>query len=114
MNNEQTPITVQTTVNAPVKKVWELWNEPKHITKWNSASDEWHTPRAENDLREGGTFTARMEAKDGRAGFDFSGVYTKVRDNEHIAYEMGDGRFHPGRRQDEGRRDIRSGIRKSS
>ena len=92
MNNEQSPITVQTTVNAPVEKVWRLWSEPEHITKWNSASDDWHTPSAENDLRTGGKFSSRMEAKDGSFGFDFGGVYDDVRENEHIAYTMSDGR----------------------
>lgn len=90
MNNEA--ITVTTTVNAPVAKVWTLWNGPEHITKWASASEDWHTSRAENDPRTGGKFTSRMEAKDGSAGFDFEGVYDDVRENEHIAYTMGDGR----------------------
>lgn len=85
-------ITVQATVNAPVEKVWEFWTKPEHITQWNNASDDWHTPRAENDLREGGSFVSRMEAKDGSFGFDFGGVYTKVNTNEHIAYTMGDTR----------------------
>lgn len=92
MNNEASPITVQTTVNAPVEKVWRMWSEPEHITKWNSASEDWHTPRAENDLRIGGKFRSRMEAKDGSAGFDFGGTYDDVRENEHIAYTMSDGR----------------------
>ena len=92
MNNERSPITVQTTVNAPVGKVWRLWSEPEHITKWNSASEDWHTPRAENDLRTGGKFSSRMEAKDGSFGFDFEGEYDEVRDNEYIAYTMSDGR----------------------
>lgn len=89
---ERTVITVQTTVNAPAAKVWEYWTMPEHITQWNSASPDWHTPRAENDLREGGRFTARMEAKDGSMGFDFSGVYTKVKAHELIAYTLGDDR----------------------
>ena len=91
MNNEST-ITVQTTVNAPVEKVWRLWSQPEHITKWNSPSADWHTPRAENDLRTGGKFMSRMEAKDGSMGFDFGGVYDDIRENEHIAYTMDDGR----------------------
>ncbi|MFN8286540.1 MAG: SRPBCC family protein [Chitinophagales bacterium] len=85
-------ITVQTTVNAPVEKVWELWTKPEHITQWNNASDDWHSPKAENDLREGGKFLVRMEAKDGSFGFDFGGDYTAVKQNELIAYTMGDGR----------------------
>lgn len=87
-----TQITVQSTVKAPVEKVWKLWNEPEHITKWCSATPEWHTPRAENDLRTGGKFSSRMEAKDGSMGFDFGGVYDNVKTNEHIAYTMDDGR----------------------
>jgi uncharacterized protein YndB with AHSA1/START domain len=85
-------ITIRTAVKAPVEKVWECWTEPKHITKWNSASDDWHTPFAENDLRVGGKFTSRMEAKDGSFGFDFGGTYDEVRLYEVIAYTLGDGR----------------------
>jgi uncharacterized protein YndB with AHSA1/START domain len=89
---EKTVITVQTTVNAPVSKVWEYWTKPEHITQWCNASPDWHTPRAENDVRVGGNFTTRMEAKDGSMGFDFGGVYDAVRNNEYIEYTMGDGR----------------------
>jgi uncharacterized protein YndB with AHSA1/START domain len=89
---EKTIITVESTINAPVEKVWEYWTKPEHITKWNNASDDWHTPRAENDLRVGGSFVSRMEAKDGSFGFDFGGVYDAVRKNEYIEYTMGDGR----------------------
>ena len=85
-------VTVQTTVQAPVDKVWTYWTEPVHITKWNSASDDWHTPVAENDLRVGGKFFSRMEAKDGSFGFDFGGVYDEVKTHELIAYTLGDGR----------------------
>ena len=87
-----TVITVESTINAPVEKVWEFWSKPEHITKWNNASDDWHTPRAENDLRVGGKFSARMEAKDGSFGFDFGGVYDAVRENEYIEYTLGDDR----------------------
>ena len=87
-----TVITVESTINAPVEKVWEFWSKPEHITKWNNASDDWHTPRAENDLRVGGKFSARMEAKDGSFGFDFGGVYDAVRENEYIEYTLGDNR----------------------
>lgn len=86
------PITIKATVNAPIEKVWEFWTSPRHITKWNQASDDWHTPRAENDLRVGGKFTARMEAKDGSAGFDFEGSYDDVKTNQLISYSMSDGR----------------------
>jgi uncharacterized protein YndB with AHSA1/START domain len=85
-------ITVQTTVNAPVATVWKLWSEPAHIKVWNTASPDWHTPVAENDLREGGTFKSRMEAKDKSMGFDFGGTYTKVVQHKQIDYTMGDGR----------------------
>ncbi|MCR8642914.1 SRPBCC family protein [Paenibacillus sp. N1-5-1-14] len=90
--SDQAIITIETTVQAPVEKVWAYWNEPQHITKWNTASEEWHTTKAENDLRVGGNFSSRMEAKDGSFGFDFGGVYDEVNVNELIAYTMGDGR----------------------
>lgn len=89
---EKTSITVEASINAPIEKVWKLWSSPEHITQWCSASDGWHTPRAENDLRTGGKFLSRMEAKDGSFGFDFGGVYDEVKTNERIAYTMGDGR----------------------
>ena len=85
-------ITIKATVNAPVSRVWEYWNNPSHITQWNYASDDWHSPRAENDLRAGGKFSARMEAKDGSFGFDFEGRYDDVKTNEYIAYTMSDDR----------------------
>ncbi|UKJ08904.1 SRPBCC family protein [Solitalea lacus] len=88
----KTTITVQSTVNAPVEKVWSVWTSPEHITKWNSANDDWHTPSATNDLRVGGKFVSRMEAKDGSMGFDFEGTYENVKTNELIEYVMGDGR----------------------
>jgi uncharacterized protein YndB with AHSA1/START domain len=89
---EKTRITVEATINAPVEKVWKLWTEPKHITQWNNASEDWHTPKAENDLRVGGKFLSRMEAKDGSAGFDFEGVYEEVKTHERVVYSMSDGR----------------------
>jgi len=89
---EKTVITVENTINAPVQKVWDYWTKPEHITKWNHASDDWHSPWAKADFREGGTFTARMEAKDGSMGFDFGGVYDVLRQNEYIEYTIGDGR----------------------
>jgi uncharacterized protein YndB with AHSA1/START domain len=89
---EKTVITIENTINAPVEKVWEYWSKPEHITKWNAASDDWHSPRSENDLRPGGKFSTRMEAKDGSVGFDFAGVYDEVKRNEYIEYTMGDGR----------------------
>ncbi|KWX69750.1 SRPBCC family protein [Paenibacillus jilunlii] len=85
-------ITVEALVHSPVESVWEYWTGPEHITKWNTASDDWHTPYAENDLRAGGNFLSRMEAKDGSFGFDFGGVYDEVSMNERISYTIGDGR----------------------
>lgn len=90
--NHSTKVTVQTVVQAPVEKVWSCWTEPQHITKWNQASEDWHAPRAENDLRAGGKFVTRMEAKDGSMGFDFGGVYDEVKTHELISYTMDDGR----------------------
>ncbi|MBC7949572.1 MAG: SRPBCC family protein [Chitinophagaceae bacterium] len=87
-----TVVTVESLVNAPIDKVWECWTNPDHITKWNNASEDWHTPRAENDLRVGGKFSSRMEAKDGSMGFDFGGIYDEVRQNEYIEYTLGDDR----------------------
>jgi uncharacterized protein YndB with AHSA1/START domain len=87
-----TTIIVETTVNAPVEKVWEAWTKPEHIIQWSFASEDWHTPWAKNDLREGGNFSSRMEAKDGSMGFEFGGVYDTVITNDQITYTMGDGR----------------------
>ncbi len=88
----ETTITIQNTINAPVEKVWRLWTTPEDIVKWNAASDDWHTARAENDLKVGGKFLSRMEAKDGSFGFDFWGIYDEVKTNKLIAYTMGDNR----------------------
>lgn len=85
-------ITVSVEVNAPAERVWEALTEPEHVVKWNNASGDWHTPNAENDFREGGSFLYRMEAKDGSAGFDFGGTYTAVVPQERFAYTMSDGR----------------------
>ena len=85
-------VTIQAVIQAPVEKVWKYWSEPEHITKWCQATDEWHAPWAENDLRVGGKFVTRMEAKDGSAGFDFGGTYDVVKWHEEIAYTLGDGR----------------------
>jgi uncharacterized protein YndB with AHSA1/START domain len=89
MNN---PIKVEIIVNVSPEKAWTLFTEPEHIKQWNSASPDWHTPQVENDVRVGGRFRSRMEAKDGSAGFDFAGVYTEVIPNERFAYTMDDGR----------------------
>ncbi len=87
-----TTITVQATINAPVEKVWQYWNEPQHITKWCQASDDWHAPYAENDLKTGGSFKTTMAAKDGSFSFDFGGKYNTVEENKLIEYTMEDGR----------------------
>ena len=89
---EKTTITVDATINAPVEKVWEIWNDPKHIMQWCTASDDWHAPYAENDLRKGGKFKTTMAAKDGSMRFDFEGVYTTVSPNKTIEYTISDGR----------------------
>jgi uncharacterized protein YndB with AHSA1/START domain len=86
------PITVQTTIKAPLEKVWECWNKPKHITKWAFASDDWEAPVAENDLRVGGKFKTVMAAKDKSASFDFGGIYTVVKEHELIEYDMNEER----------------------
>jgi uncharacterized protein YndB with AHSA1/START domain len=89
---EKNKIRVETTINAPVEKVWKYWTTPQHIIKWNNASDDWHTPFAENDLKVGGKFLARMEARDGSMGFDFWGIYDQIKENELIEYTLGDDR----------------------
>ena len=83
-------ITVETQVKAPIEHVWRSYTTPADIQQWNAASSDWHTPSASVDLREGGKFCSRMEAKDGSAGFDFAGVYTKVVEHERIEYAFGD------------------------
>ena len=89
---KQSIFTVQTTIHAPLAKAWEFWTTPEHIMQWNNASDDWHTTNAQNDLRKGGNFSSRMEAKDGSFGFDFGGTYDEVIVHELIAYTLGDGR----------------------
>lgn len=89
---EKELILIETKVHAPIDKVWEYWTKPEHIINWNNASPDWHSPEAKNDLRKGGAFSFRMEAKDGSAGFDFDGEYTRVNPPKHIAFTMGDGR----------------------
>jgi len=89
---KRTKITVQSTINAPIEKVWKCWSTPEDIMKWNAASDDWHTTAATNDLRTGGKFSSRMEAKDGSFGFDFEGVYSDVQKHELISYSLGDER----------------------
>jgi uncharacterized protein YndB with AHSA1/START domain len=85
-------ITIETHVQADPGRVWTAWNTPADIMQWNSASDDWHTTMSTVDLREGGTFSSRMEAKDGSFGFDFAGTYTRVVPQRSIGYRLGDGR----------------------
>jgi len=85
-------IAVETSVAAPIDKVWEAYTTPEDIKRWNAASDDWHTTSASVDLREGGTFSSRMEAKDGSMGFVFAGTYTKVVEHNLIEYWFGDRR----------------------
>ena len=88
----KTIISVQTVVDASIEDVWKFWTTPEHIMRWNNASDDWHTTKAENDLREGGNFSYRMEAKDGSMGFDFGGVYDNILLFKEIKLTLGDDR----------------------
>lgn len=85
-------ITIQTTVKADIDKTWAAWNNPEDIKQWNTASEDWHTTKSVVDLREGGQFVSRMEAKDGSMGFDFGGTYSTVINNKLLEYRMDDGR----------------------
>jgi uncharacterized protein YndB with AHSA1/START domain len=89
---QNTKITIAATANAPVETVWKLWNDPEDIMKWNTPDPGWHSPSSENDLRVGGKFKNRMEAKDGSFGFDFEGTYDSIVLNKEISYTMADGR----------------------
>lgn len=90
MNNVK--ITIEATIAAPVEKVWIFWTDPKHITQWNFADESWQCPWATNELKIGGKFCARMEAKDGSFGFEFTGTYDEVIPNNCLSYTMEDGR----------------------
>jgi uncharacterized protein YndB with AHSA1/START domain len=83
-------ISVETTVHAPIQNVWQAYNTPADIVQWNTASPDWHTPTASVDLRVGGAFSSRMEAKDGSMGFDFAGTYTNIVEHQLIEYTFGD------------------------
>jgi uncharacterized protein YndB with AHSA1/START domain len=85
-------ITVETSIKAKLNKVWDAWNDPVDIKQWNTAQDDWHTTQSSVDLREGGKFLSRMEAKDGSEGFDFEGTYTRIEPHRTIEYRMSDGR----------------------
>ncbi len=89
---EKIKITVQVNIHAPIDKVWKCWNSPQDIIKWNTASEDWHTTHATNDLKVGGKFLSRMEAKDGSMGFDFEGVYESIKTNALLETLLGDGR----------------------
>lgn len=89
---QATKITVAATIAADIKKVWDYYTKPEHITKWNFADESWHCPAAENDLRVGGKLKSRMEAKDGSFGFDFEAIYDEVVDYKEITYTIADGR----------------------
>lgn len=90
--SQETRIMVEATANIPITKVWKAWNTPADIMQWNTADPSWHSPSSENDLRIGGKFKHRMEAKDGSFGFDFEGIYDIVEPHKKITYTMGDGR----------------------
>lgn len=83
-------ITVTATINADIKRVWDYYINPEHITKWNFADPSWHCPSAENDFKVGGKYKARMEAKDGSSGFDFEAVYSEIIDGKEFTYKFGD------------------------
>ncbi|NDK56031.1 SRPBCC family protein [Pontibacter fetidus] len=89
---EKQKITVEATINAGNQKVWTYWTSPEHIVNWNFASDDWHCPSAENDVRTGGKFRSTMASKDGKMSFDFGGVYDEVIPEKKLAYKMEDGR----------------------
>ena len=92
MEGTKTLLTVETLVNSPVEKAWKAFTDPDHITQWNFASPDWQCPWAKNDLRPGGSFSSRMEAKDGSMGFEFGGVYDAVEPGRSYSYTLGDGR----------------------
>lgn len=87
-----TKITVETTINAPLKKVWECWTKPEHVMHWNHASDDWYCPKAENNLTQNGLFSYTMASKDGKMSFDFEGIFSLIKEPETIHYLLGDGR----------------------
>ncbi len=88
-------ITIETLVKADLNAVWAAWSNPEDIKQWNAASDDWHATQSAVDLRKGGKFSSRMEAKDGSAGFDFEGTYTRIVAQKVIEYRLGDGRDSP-------------------
>ncbi|MFD2601849.1 SRPBCC family protein [Flavobacterium suzhouense] len=102
-----TKITVEATIAAGKDKVWDYYTNPKHIVNWNFASDDWYCPSAENDMRVGGKYSSRMEAKDGSFGFDFEAIYDEVVDNNRIVYTIADGRkVMVGFQEKDGKTDV--------
>ncbi|TDH24567.1 activator of HSP90 ATPase [Segetibacter sp. 3557_3] len=99
---EQTKVTITANIQSTINKVWEYYTKPEHITQWNFATDEWHCPSASNDMRVGGKYAARMEAKDGSFGFDFEATYDEVIDQKRLSYTLGDGRAVVTDFEDEG------------
>lgn len=89
---EKKAITLRTTINATIQKVWSYFTQPAYIQQWNFASTEWHCPMATNDLRKGGSFSYTMAAKDGTKSFDFKGIYDEVKTNKYLIYTLEDGR----------------------
>lgn len=89
---ETTKVSIGATIAADTQKVWDCWTNPDHITKWNFASDDWHCPSAENNMQVGGTYKARMEAKDGSFGFDFEAIYDEIAEQKKITFTLLDGR----------------------
>jgi uncharacterized protein YndB with AHSA1/START domain len=92
MGTEKIKITIRTIVDVPVEFAWKTWTDPADVVNWNAANEDWHSPSAQNDLRAGGSFCYRMEAKDGSFGFDFGGIYYTVEPLREIGFSMSDGR----------------------
>jgi uncharacterized protein YndB with AHSA1/START domain len=90
--SDKKSIIVEVSIEAPIEKVWRIWNDPKFIVQWYHASEDWHAPFSENDLRVDGKFKTTMSAKDGSFSFDFEGIYTEVVDHKLIAYQLADNR----------------------
>lgn len=92
MSTEKQVITVETLIPASIEKVWECLTQPRHIMNWNAASEDWHCPAAQNDLKPGGTFCYTMASRDGQMSFDFNGTFREIIPNQVLAYELEDGR----------------------
>jgi len=112
--DQKTSITIETVIHAPIDKVWECWNKPEHITNWAFASDDWEAPHAENDVRVGGKFKTVMAAKDKSTSFDFTGMYTAVKENELIEYDMDDPEGVAARPYGAGARHVKTEFKETS